>query len=109
MGRFRFPLCFVMAPWTAVLAQSYEIECPTCRAPLELSRYTRIVVGVGGIAGAMIAAYLTPGAFSGGFWVTRMVGAILGYGVASAVCAGLAGDLDVRPTDAPTAFPHPAK
>ena len=65
MAKRKCPLCFVNVPWTSVLARSYEMECPGCRAPLELSRYTRIVAGFGGIAGGMIAVQLTPLIFPG--------------------------------------------
>jgi hypothetical protein len=109
MGRRQCPLCFVKAPWTMALAQSYAIECPACRAPLELSRYTRIAGGFGGIVGAIVAAHLAPAVIPEGLWASRVVAATLGYGVVSAVCVLLAGDLVVRVKDAPTGFPQPAK
>ncbi len=109
MERLKCPLCFVKVPWTAVLVQSYEIGCPACRALLEMSRYTRIVGGFVGIAGAIVAAQLATVVSPRGFWVTRMVAAILGYSVISAMCVVLVGDLVVRPKDTPAAFPHPAK
>jgi hypothetical protein len=109
MGSRQCPLCFVKVPRTMVLAQSHEIECLACRAPLELSRYTRIAGAFGGIAGAIVAAYLAQAVIPEGLWVTRVVAAILGYGVVSVVCVLLAGDLVVRVKDAPTAFPQPAE
>jgi hypothetical protein len=109
MGRRQCPLCFVKVPWRMVLARSYDIECPACGAALELSRYTRLAGGFGGIAGAIVAAQLAPGVIPEGLWVTRVVAAILGYGVVSAVCVLLAGDLVVRVKVAPTAFPQPAE
>lgn len=103
-------MCFVRVPWTALLAHSYEIECPACHAGLELSRYTRAVAGFGGIAGALLAAHLAGGMLPGAAWVTQMVAAILGFGFASAACVLLVGDLVVRPRVASSAaFPHPPK
>jgi hypothetical protein len=104
------PLCFVRIPWTAALAHSYEITCPACRAPLELSRFTRIFGAFGGIAGAFVALYLGRGIFHGWFWATPVVAAILAFGFVSALFVLLAGDLAVRPTPAAAAsFPHTAK
>jgi hypothetical protein len=109
MGRRKCPLCFAKVPWTAVLAQSYDFECPACRAPLEVSRYTRIAAGFGGIAGAMIAAHFAPAVFPAGVWVTGVAAAIFGYGTASAVCVFIVGDLLVRAIADRPAFPQPAK
>lgn len=108
MAKRKCPLCFVNVPWTSVLARSYEMECPGCRAPLELSRYTRIVAGFGGIAGGMIAVQLTPLIFPGALWVMRAVAAIVGFGVTSAACVLLTADLVVVPKAETTSFPHPA-
>ncbi len=106
MGKQKCPLCFVKVPWTSLLARSYDIECPACRAPLELSRYTRIVAGFGGIAGGMLAVHLAPVIFPGALWVTRILVAIIGFGVISAACVLLAGDLMVRPKAETASFPH---
>jgi len=109
MGKRKCPLCFVRVPWTAALAQSYEMQCPACHAPLELSRFTRIVGAMGGVAGAFAAAHLAARIWPGGLWVTQIVAAILGFGLASAACVLLGGDLVVRPKPPASTFPHPAK
>lgn len=109
MRKRKCPLCFVRIPWTATLAYSYEITCPACHAPLELSRFTRIFGGFGGIAGAFIALRLGQGFFHGWFWAMSVVAAILGYGIASALCVLIAGDLMVRPRSAAATFPHPTE
>jgi len=109
MWKRKCPLCFVRIPWTATLAYSYEITCPACHAPLELSRFTRILGAFGGIAGAFIALRLGQGLFRGGFWAMPVVAAILGFGFASALCVLIAGDLMVRPRAAAATFPHPTK
>jgi len=109
MGKRTCPLCFVRVPWTAALAHSYEIQCPACHAPLELSRFTRIVGAMGGVAGAFAAAHLVLGISPGAAWVTQMTAAILGFGLASAVWVLLAGDLVVRPKPHSSTFPHPVK
>jgi hypothetical protein len=101
----------VKVPWTALLAHSYDIECPACHAGLELSRYTRAIAGFGGIAGALLATRLAAGLFPGAAWLTNIVAAIFGFGFFSAACVLMAGDLVVRPRAgaSSSAFPHPAK
>lgn len=109
IGQRKCPLCFVNVPWTEALTHSYEIQCPACHAALELSRYTRMVAGFGGILGAMLAMHLAAGLAPGALWVTRIVAAILGFGVASAAGVLLAGDLVVRAKSSSAAFPHATK
>jgi hypothetical protein len=99
----------VRIPWTATVAHSYEINCPACRAPLELSRFTRIFGAFGGIAGAFVAFHLGQGVFQGRFWVLPVVTAILGYGGASTLFVLIAGDLVVRPKATRASFPQPKK
>lgn len=109
MWKRKCPLCFVRIPWTATLARSYEITCPACHAPLELSRFTRIFGAFGGIAGAFAVIHLGRGIFQGKVWVWPIVAAILGYAGASALFVLIAGDLVVRPKPAAASFPHPTK
>jgi hypothetical protein len=109
MWKRKCPLCFVRLPWTATLTHSYEITCPACHAPLELSRFTRIFGAFGGIAGACVALRVGHGFFHGWFWATPIVAAILAFGISSALFVLIAGDLVVRPKPAAAGFPHPAK
>jgi hypothetical protein len=99
----------VRIPWTATLAHSYEISCPACHAPLELSRFTRIFDAFGGIAGAFMVLHLGHGVFHGWFWALPIVVAILAYGFFSALFVLIVGDLVVRPKPAAAGFPHLAK
>jgi len=109
MWKRKCPLCFVRIPWTAALTQSYEITCPACHAPLELSRFTRIFGAFGGVAGASIALRLGHESFHGWFWATPVVAAILAFGFSSALFVLIAGDLVVRPKPASTGFPRRGK
>ena len=109
MWKRKCPLCFVRIPWTAALARSYEINCPACHAPLELSRFTRIFGAFGGIAGGFVALHLGQGILHGRSWLLPVVAAILGYAGASALFVLIAGDLVVRPKPGSASFPHPSK
>ncbi len=97
IGRRTCPLCFVRVPWTTALAHSYEISCPACHTPLELSRFTRVASALGGIVGAFVAVHLFRGMFHRSLWATSIMAAILAFGFVSALCAMIAGDLVVRP------------
>lgn len=109
MGERKCPLCFVRIPWTTVLMRSYQIHCPACHAPLEVSRYTRLVGGFGGLAGGTIAACLAPRLFVDGLWAIRIVAALVGFALVSALGVLLAGDLVVRPKLDPVDFPQPVR
>jgi hypothetical protein len=102
-------LCFVRIPWTAALAHSYEISCPACHAPLELSRFTLIFGAFGGIAGAFLALHLGQRIFHSWFWAMPIAAGIQAYGFFSALFVLIAGDLVVRPKPAAASFPHPTK
>ncbi len=94
MGKRKCPLCFVRVPWTEALIE--DISCPACHVVLELSRFTRVFAGFGGVLGAFAAVHLVCGILSGGLWVLQIVAAIVAFGVASAACVLIAGDLVVR-------------
>jgi hypothetical protein len=106
MGKRSCPLCFVRVPWTKALAHSYDIRCPACHAPLELSRFTRIVGAFGGIIGAFAAIHLVHSVFHCTLWVAPILTAILTFGLVSPLFVLLAGDLVVRPKDNSSGFPH---
>jgi len=109
VGKRKCPLCFVRVPWTLALTLSEEIRCPACHAELELSRFTRIFSGIGGFLGAFGAVHLTRGVVSGTNWATQIVLAIAVFGVTSAVCVLIAGDLVVRPQASSASFPQSKK
>ena len=109
MWKRKCPLCFVRIAWTETLARSYEITCPACHAPLELSRFTRNFGAFGGVAGALVALYLGHEIFHGRFWLLPVVAAVLGYAGSSAISVLIAGDLVVRPKQGAASFPHPTR
>jgi len=106
MGKRICPLCFVRVPWTSTLAHSYDIEFPGCRAGLELSRFTRAFGAFCGLVGALAAMRLTEAVVPGTQWVTGIVAAVMGYGLISAFCVLIMGDLVVRPKSSVLSFPH---
>jgi len=97
MGKRKCPLCFVRVPWTAVLAHSEAFPCPGCHAALELSRFTRVFAGFGGLLGAFVGVHLVHRIFPEALWVTQVVAAIVAFGIVSAAWILIAGDPVVRP------------
>ena len=95
MGKRKCPLCFVRVPWTAVLAYSQEFPCPGCHAALELSRFTRVFAGFGGMLGAFGAVHLADRILPEALRATQVFAAVVAFGVASAICVLIAGDLRV--------------
>ena len=48
------PLCFVRVPRKLVLTRGDDLVCPSCHAPLEISRASRVL----GSAAGLLAGYL---------------------------------------------------
>jgi hypothetical protein len=102
------PICFGKVPASAVVVQSDSIACPGCGKTLELSRPSRVLGALFGLAGAWLALRLTGGAHSGLGWVLPPVVSILAYAIASPIFLMLTGDLVVKreqPYPEPLAVP----
>ena len=91
------PLCSVRVSRFQVLTRTDDFSCPSCHTPLELSRPSRVIGALAGLLGAYVACHLILLEVTRGAWFTSMVGAILAYGVASALVLSFLSDLVVRP------------
>ena len=100
------PLCFAKVPRILVLTRAEELVCPLCHAPLELSRYSRVVSATAGILAGFAAVHFVLRSNLGGRWVLPLVGAILAYALASALVLFFLSDLAVRPEQSPSHFPQ---
>jgi hypothetical protein len=96
------PLCFTKVPRSLVLTRGENLICPACRAPLELSRASRVLGAIGGLLLAMVAVHVILDSAVKGQWAWTVVGAVLAYGVGSAVV--LDSFADVRSQCSPAAF-----
>jgi len=99
------PICFAKIPRFLVLTRSYEITCPTCRSPLELSRHSRLLDSCVGFLAAVMVFHL-PLPHSDAHWFLRLVAVVLAFGFGSALLLFFAADLVVRPQPVSTPFPH---
>ena len=85
------------------------LACPSCRAPLELSRASRVLSAA---AGLVLAFAVGLGAFrkiGGPQWIFGVVGAVLGYGTGSALTLSLVSDLVALQKTPGGDFPHASK
>jgi hypothetical protein len=99
------PLCFAKVPRSLVLTCGDGPICPSCRTALELSRPSRILAAAGGLFVAFLAAQELSGVSQALPWVMPVLGAVLGYGAASALVLYFLADLVVQ---AKPAAIHPA-
>jgi|SRR5271169_71857 len=100
------PLCFAKVPRVLVLTRGDELICPSCRAPLELSRASRVLSAFIGLSAGFVAAHGVLDITTTGRWALPMIGAILAYGVASALALVYLSDLVVQPKPPAVHFPQ---
>jgi hypothetical protein len=100
------PSCFTRISRFAVLTCSYDITCPTCRSPLELSRQSRLLDALVGFLAALLVFHIHLPHTSAS-WVLGPVATILAFCFGSALLVFFAADLVVRPSPLSTSFPHP--
>jgi uncharacterized membrane protein YhhN len=90
------PICFVKLSRSAVLSRSYELTCPRCHAPLELSRYSRLLASLIGFLIALLVFHLSL-PHTGANWVLRPVAVLLAFSLGSALLLFFVADLVLRP------------
>lgn len=100
------PLCFAKVPRALVLTAAEELACPSCHAPLELSRASRVLSATVGLAGGFLAARLVFDTTVRGRWFLPLIGAVFVFGFASAIVLFFLSDLVVVPKPAAVDFPH---
>ena len=103
------PLCFAKVPRALVLTRAEELACPSCHTPLELSRSSRVLGAMTGLVAGFAVVHLILNLSTRGRWALPMVGAILAYGLASAVFLFFVSDLVVPPRPSPRHFPQAHK
>jgi type III secretory pathway component EscS len=103
------PLCFAKVPRSLVLTRGDDLICPSCHTVLELSRPSRILAAVVGLLVALLAAPCLFGGSQALPWVMPILGAVLGYGAASALVLFYLADLVVQPKPPVTQHIHPKK
>ena len=103
------PLCFAKVPRTLVLTHAEELACPSCRAPLELSRSSRVLSASAGLLAGFAAVHLVLLVSTRGRWFLPLAGALLAYALTSALVLFFVSDLVVQPKAPPDHFPQSHK
>jgi hypothetical protein len=100
------PLCFVKLSPFLVLTRSNDLACPACHTELELSRHSRVLASLTGIAAAILAYHLGYTANHLARWIVPVFLAFVAFGCVSAFILLIRSDLVVRPQPDSSAFPH---
>jgi hypothetical protein len=103
------PLCFGRVPRSRILAQGEDLVCPACRAPLELSRVSRVVSATAGLFAGFTVGQIAFGATQGSDWVLPVVRSVLAYGIGSTLVLYFLADLVVQPRPPGSRFPQAQK
>ena len=106
MGNHACPLCFAKVPRTLILTKSLEVDCPACRAELEVSRASQVLASFVGILAGFAAAHLGGHVNGTAQWTLPPFAAFVAFGICSALALLVISDLAVRPKLSPTVFPH---
>ncbi len=102
------PLCFVKTPRSLVLTCADDLTCPSCHAPLELSRPSKLLSAAAGLLAAHILVRITKTANSAATigWALPIVEAVFAYAFGSVLTLFVLSDLVVRPKTSSAAFPQ---
>jgi hypothetical protein len=95
----RCPLCFERPPASQVVAYSNEINCPGCKARLEVSSGSRVLSTVAGLMAAAIAWNLLRGSSGMLSWILPIVYAFLAFSAVAAVFMMTTADLRLKPAE----------
>jgi LSD1 subclass zinc finger protein len=109
MGNRACPLCFSRVPVSLVLTCGGDLVCPSCRAPLELSRASRVLGAICGLIAGILTSRLMSTSSLPGKWALQVVAAVMAYVVGSTVALYFFSDLVVQPNPPAAQFPHPQK
>ena len=97
MGTRTCPLCFTRVPRTLVLLHTYDMECPTCHAALEVSRGSRVIAALAGLVVAFVAVSFADRISETAEWSFQVVAGCVAFGVGAAAWLFFSADLMVRP------------
>jgi hypothetical protein len=101
------PLCFAKVPRSLILTCGEKLACPCCRAPLELSRASRVLGATCGLLAGCFAVHLILNVNLTGTWILQVIAAVLAYGLASTAALYSFSDLVVQANPLSVHFPHP--
>jgi len=93
------PYSLTKIPAVTVVTRSYDLACPSCGKPLEISRISRNIAAIFGLIAGAVAWYLATGesqSHQALGWVFPVVYAILAYGIVAPLALMLTADLSLK-------------
>jgi len=90
------PQCSTSIPASATAAYSDALECPGCKAPLELSSAPRYAATTLGLAAGATAAWVTRDNAAAAGWVVPLLAGFVSYGVVAALATMLLSAVRLR-------------
>lgn len=93
------PYSLTKIPAVTVVTRSYDLVCPSCGKPLEISRISRNIAAIFGLIAGAVAWYLATGesqSHQALGWVFPVVYAILAYGIVAPLALMLTADLSLK-------------
>jgi hypothetical protein len=102
------PLCFGKVRRRLILTVGDDLACPSCHAPLEISRASRVASASGGLFCGFVTWHVVRG-ISQSDWILPIVGAVIAYGIGAALVLHFLSDLVVQPKPPLSGFPQAQK
>lgn len=106
------PYCLKKLPATTVVVHSYDLVCPGCQRPLEISRISRNIAAFAGLIAGGVAWYFATGAAPSHQalgWVFPILYAIVAYGFVSVLTLLLSADLSLKSEPHEAQIPAPSE
>ena len=100
------PLCFGKVSRILVLVRTENLQCPSCRASLKLSRPSRALAAAVGLSVGLLMVRCLTIASVRGEWILAVVAGLVGYGVGCAAALWFSSDLVANGPGEAGGFPH---
>jgi hypothetical protein len=103
MSTRQCPNCFAFLPPGQIVAYSYDLVCPSCQHPLEISALSRNLPAYAGLVAGAIVWWLASAHYSGqpgGLgWVLPLLLSYLAFSIVAPLVLMFTADLTLKPLD----------
>jgi hypothetical protein len=103
MSARQCPNCFAFLPPGQIVAYSYELVCPSCQHPLEISALSRNLPAYAGLVAGAIVWWLASPHYSGQpgtlGWVLPLLLSYLAFSIVAPLVLMFTVDLTLKPLD----------
>ena len=103
MSARQCPNCFAFLPPGQIVADSYDLVCPSCQHPLEISALSRNVAAYAGLVAGAIVWWLARAHYSGQpsalGWALPLLWSYLAFSIVAPLVLIFTADLKLKPLD----------